>query len=220
MAGDTDADGLAPTLQNILDQTSLKWIFVGGKGGVGKTTCSSCLAVLLAAVREKVLIISTDPAHNLSDAFRQKFTRTPTLVNGFTNLYAMEVDPTVETDDFDQMAGQLAQASGLGGAGGPAGGLSGLLEGSGMGSVSELAGAIPGIDEAMSFGEMIKLVQTMDYSCIVFDTAPTGHTLRLLQFPSTLEKGLGKLMALKNKFGGMMDQVSRMMGVGEEFGRM
>ncbi|CAI5459358.1 unnamed protein product [Closterium sp. Yama58-4] len=218
MAGDTDADGLAPTLQNILDQTSLKWIFVGGKGGVGKTTCSSCLAVLLAAVREKVLIISTDPAHNLSDAFRQKFTRTPTLVNGFTNLYAMEVDPTVETDDFDQMAGQLAQSTGLGGAGGPAGGLSGLLAGSGMGSVSELAGAIPGIDEAMSFGEMIKLVQTMDYSCIVFDTAPTGHTLRLLQFPSTLEKGLGKLMALKNKFGGMMDQVSRMMGVGEELG--
>ncbi|CAI5985454.1 unnamed protein product [Closterium sp. NIES-64] len=130
----------------------------------------------------------------------------------------MEVDPTVETDDFDQMAGQLAQSTGLGGAGGPAGGLSGLLAGSGMGSVSELAGAIPGIDEAMSFGEMIKLVQTMDYSCIVFDTAPTGHTLRLLQFPSTLEKGLGKLMALKNKFGGMMDQVTRMMGVGEELG--
>ncbi|CAI5530607.1 unnamed protein product [Closterium sp. Naga37s-1] len=130
----------------------------------------------------------------------------------------MEVDPTVETDDFDQMAGQLAQSTGLGGAGGPAGGLSGLLAGSGMGSMSELAGAIPGIDEAMSFGEMIKLVQTMDYSCIVFDTAPTGHTLRLLQFPSTLEKGLGKLMALKNKFGGMMDQVTRMMGVGEELG--
>ncbi|CAI5493020.1 unnamed protein product [Closterium sp. Naga37s-1] len=130
----------------------------------------------------------------------------------------MEVDPTVETDDFDQMAGQLAQSTGLGGAGGPAGGLSGLLAGSGMGSMSELAGAIPGIDEAMSFGEMIKLVQTMDYSCIVFDTAPTGHTLRLLQFPSTLEKGLGKLMALKNKFGGMMDQLTRMMGVGEELG--
>ena len=47
----------------------------------------------------------------------------------------------------------------------------------------------------------------MDYSVIVFDTAPTGHTLRLLQFPSTLEKGLTKMMALKNKFGGLLSQV-------------
>lgn len=47
----------------------------------------------------------------------------------------------------------------------------------------------------------------MDYSVIVFDTAPTGHTLRLLQFPSTLEKGLAKMMSLKNKFGGLLNQV-------------
>lgn len=88
----------------------------------------------------------------------------------------------------------------------------------GGGIVSELANAIPGIDEAMSFAEMLKLVQTMDYSVIVFDTAPTGHTLRLLQFPSTLEKGLGKMMALKNRFGGLISQVSRMFGSEEEFG--
>lgn len=180
-----------PTLSNLLEQQELKWIFVGGKGGVGKTTSSSSLAVQLAAHRESVLIISTDPAHNLSDAFRQKFTKTPSLVEGFSNLYAMEVDPTPDTADLEQ------------------------LEWAQDGFLTDLAGSIPGIDEAMSFAEVMKQVQTLDYSCIVFDTAPTGHTLRLLNFPTILEKGLNKLMSLKQTMGGLMGQMGRMMGGGE-----
>ncbi|KAL8162531.1 hypothetical protein V2J09_014020 [Rumex salicifolius] len=189
----SDQDLPEGSVQNILDQDTLKWVFVGGKGGVGKTTCSSILAILLARVRASVLIISTDPAHNLSDAFQQRFTKAPTLVTGFTNLYAMEVDPTLENEDLPGADG----AENL---------------------VSELANAIPGIDEAMSFAEMLKLVQTMDYSVVVFDTAPTGHTLRLLQFPSTLEKGLAKLMSVKNKFGGLLSQMTRLFGMEDEFG--
>ncbi len=59
----------------------------------------------------------------------------------------------------------------------------------------------------------------MSYSVIVFDTAPTGHTLRLLQFPSTLEKGLSKLMGLRGMFGGMMEQMASLMGASMGTGR-
>lgn len=177
-----------PSLQNILDQTSLKWIFVGGKGGVGKTTTSCSLAVQLSKVRESVLLISTDPAHNLSDAFGQKFGKDATLVNGFTNLYAMEIDPTAKMDEIMKSDDQEG------------GGMAGLL--------GDLSMAIPGIDEAMGFAEIMKLVKKMDYQTIVFDTAPTGHTLRFLSFPAVLQKGLAKMSQMSSRFGGLFQQVS------------
>ncbi|KKZ62556.1 ATPase GET3 [[Emmonsia] crescens] len=189
----TGDESLEPTLQNLLDQKTLRWVFVGGKGGVGKTTTSCSLAIQLAKVRKSVLLISTDPAHNLSDAFGQKFGKEARLIDGFDNLSAMEIDPNGSIQDLLAAGGDQGDdpMAGLG--------LGGMMQ--------DLAFSIPGVDEAMSFAEVLKQVKSLSYEVIIFDTAPTGHTLRFLQFPTVLEKALAKLSQLSSQFGPMLNSV-------------
>ncbi|KAI4171892.1 MAG: hypothetical protein LQ343_003969 [Gyalolechia ehrenbergii] len=191
---DADSVDLEPTLRSIISQKSLRWIFVGGKGGVGKTTTSCSLAIQLAKVRTSVLLISTDPAHNLSDAFSQKFGKEARLIDGFTNLSAMEIDPNGSIQDLLKEGGEGAEQA--------------MQEMGGIGSMmQDLAFSIPGVDEAMSFAEVLKQVKSLSYELIIFDTAPTGHTLRFLQFPTVMEKALAKLSQLSTQFGPMLNSV-------------
>lgn len=160
--------------------------------GAGKTTTSCSLALQLSKHRDSVLLVSTDPAHNLSDAFSQRFGKAPLPVSGVPNLHAMEIDPSIEVESGD------------------------VLDEGSAGILAELASSIPGIDEAMSFAAILQQVENSPYSCIVFDTAPTGHTLRLLSFPSLIQKAFEKMAGIKAQFGGLLTQVGGMLGAERE----
>ena len=184
------------TIQNILDQKTLKWIFVGGKGGVGKTTISASLSILLSKQGKKVLIISTDPAHNLSDAFNQKIGKQPTIIKGFENLYGIELDPEKDMNNIDKLNEILHVEE--------KSKVDGLLQ--------TMEGTFPGIDEANNLKYISNLLDNKDYDMVVFDTAPTGHTLKLLEMPLIIGKSMEKIMELKLQFSPVIDSVGGVLG--------
>jgi arsenite-transporting ATPase len=163
----------------------------------------------MAKHRDQVLIISTDPAHNLSDAFDQKFGSKPTNVKGIDNLFCMEIDPTANEQSGNSFFSSLT--------GGMPAGFDGAET---AGFMKEIMTSVPGIDEATSFGEILKSLDEYKFDLIIFDTAPTGHTLRLLNFPNILEKGIHKLLELNEKFGGMLNSVGGMIGGGMNTGNL
>jgi arsenite-transporting ATPase len=184
-------------ISNLLHNKDRRFILVGGKGGTGKTSISASIAVKFANVGQTTLIISTDPAHSLSDSFNQDLNSgKPVPIEGVENLYAMEINPEESGNDFKSLAG-IDESNEEEAVGDIMNGLSAL----GMTDMGDLLQTIPpGFDEALALAKVIQFIKGDEYAHferIIFDTAPTGHTLRLLALPDFLDSFVGKLMKVR-----------------------
>ena len=242
-------------------------VLYGGKGGVGKTTLAAATALASARDGTSTLVVSTDPAHSLSDTFETDVPSQPGRIREDVPLYGVEIDPESAIEeggvlgmDGDPLGGlggggmggpgdsqgagaaagpggvagsgepgdEPGQAGGPGGAG-PFGGLGGLGGmGGGIGDemgggmddllggddLSEMlgGGAMPGADEAAAVRLLLTYLDDERFDRVVVDTAPTGHTLRLLELPEVLDSMVGKLLTFRQRLQGMIENVKGMFG--------
>ena len=161
--------------------------FFGGKGGVGKTTCASARAWALAEQGRRVLLISTDPAHSLGDLWEQSLGSQPHSVT--ERIDALELDPEaalarymgeVRTNLRDLASPELREAATR---------------------QADLAASSPGAEEAALLDELVRITleESPRYDHLIFDTAPTGHTLQLLQLPETMRVWTDGLLARRRE---------------------
>ncbi len=178
---------------------NLKIIMFGGKGGVGKTTCASSSAIWAAEHGRNTLIISTDPAHSLGDSLGINLPPgEPTPIPGINNLTALEIDPKKNLAEYKGLT-SVNPMEGMK--------MPGLMEGIPMmEDLQDLTSMNPpGIDEAFALLKVLEIIETEhDYDLVIFDTAPTGHTLRFLSLPETLSGWIGKLLKMRLKLGSIM----------------
>ncbi len=159
------------------------FVFFGGKGGVGKTTVSCAYAQKCADAGVETLVVSTDPAHSVSDVFDQQFGDAPESVEGIDGLSALEIDPdeevTAHLDDIRNRLSDQVSASMV----------------NEINKQLEMAHQTPGAYESALFDRFVEVMRNSDpYDRVVFDTAPTGSTLRLLGLPEFLESWVDRLM--------------------------
>ncbi|WP_227394720.1 ArsA family ATPase [Jeotgalibacillus aurantiacus] len=162
-------------------------LFVGGKGGVGKSTSAAAIAWKSAQKGYRTLLVSTDPAHNTGDIFDRKIGGKNTEIA--PNLYGLEIDPEIETANY--IKGVKANIKGVVHAG--------MMEE--VHRQLDTAKASPGADEAALFDKLISIVleEREHFDKIVFDTAPTGHTIRLLTLPELMGIWIEGLLEKRRK---------------------
>jgi arsenite-transporting ATPase len=158
-------------VRHLLDRRIL---FFGGKGGVGKTTCASALALAASRAGKRVLLVSTDPAHSTSDIFDVPLTSTERTI--LPGLVGLEIDAETEARRYldeakARMAGLFSPA---------------VLEEAAR--QIELTASMPGVADVAVFDRMSDLIVSRAdrYDLVVFDTAPTGHAFRLLRLPELM----------------------------------
>ncbi|MBE2197464.1 MAG: ArsA family ATPase, partial [Anaerolinea sp.] len=152
-----------------------QFIFFSGKGGVGKTSMACATAVRHADAGQRTLIITTDPAANLADVFEQPIGHHITPLTGIANLWAMEIDPDTATEEYKERA--LAP-------------LRDIFPAPMVEVINEQMSG-PCTAEVAAFDRFTDFLvldneadQPVAFDVIVFDTAPTGHTIRLLELPA------------------------------------
>ncbi|MEC9317813.1 MAG: ArsA family ATPase [Gemmatimonadota bacterium] len=175
-------------------------LFVGGKGGVGKSTTAASLAVHLADSGEKILLVSTDPAHSLGDLFETSVgDRKREIVPG---LHALEIDPGQEVEKY------LARVKST---------MRHYVQPAMYSEIErqiELTRHSPGAEEAALMDRVTTLMQegATSHDRIIFDTAPTGHTLRLLALPEIMAAWTTGLLKSRERSDSLGKAVDRLRG--------
>jgi arsenite-transporting ATPase len=151
-----------------------KILFFGGKGGVGKSTSASATALFAARQGLKTLLVSTDPAHNTGHIFNQTIGRKEKKIAD--QLYALEIDPQHESHLYIKRVKENIRE---------------IVQPQMMQEIDrqiDIAQAAPGADEAALFDRIVEIIEEgqANYDLLIFDTAPTGHTLRLLSLPELM----------------------------------
>ena len=175
-------------------------MFFGGKGGVGKTTVSAATAVRLAARGRRVLLVSTDPAHNLGHIWGQSLLDAPLTLE--PRLDAIELDPAAITAQHLRAVGESMRAM-----------MPERLHGE-VDKHLEMSRHSPGMHEAALLERIADLVGASDYDHLIFDTAPSGHTSRLMALPELMAAYTDGLLERRDKSDKFSELVRGMGGAG------